>query len=244
MLDKINWATAKGIADEPNFDEFIRSVGGTRVDVLLPNPTFENADYFLSKAQVVIELKILETEFGGTPEFIAKLDALIQHYVIEKDLRGPLLGQPYPRQFLLDMVELFRPPLARIASKANRQIRETKKRLGAARACGLLICVNDNFRELEPPTVLWLLSRILNGAYSSISGLVYLTNHHVRVPGSEYANLLWAPMYSDSAPDSLPELVNSLGRQWAEFCEQRLGKFDSRIETEEVSLVRGTRIIR
>jgi hypothetical protein len=243
-LDNIDWATAKGIADEPTIDEFVRTVGGTRVDVLIPSPAFQNADYLFSQPRVIVELKIFETEFGKTREFQLKRDALIRRHVAENDLRGPLLGQPYPRQFLMDMLELFRPPLARITKKANRQVRETKTHLGIPDAGGVLICVNDNFRELNPVTIVGALSRILNGSCSSIDALVYLTNHYVDVPGSNYANLLWIPRYREKAPIALVEFVNWLGRQWGNFCETKMGPFDNRMEVASMPSFRGAKTIR
>ena len=240
----MNWATERGLANEATFDEFVRTAGGVRVDSLFRTPQFENADYFFSDDQVVAELKILETEFGSQPEFLTKRDELIRRHVEQNGLRGPFLGQAYPKQFLTEFVELYRAPLARIARKANRQIRETKKQLGINKSHGILICVNDNFREVEPLLVVGLLGRILNGAYSSISGFIYVTNHYVHIPGSEHANLLWVPAYSGSAPESLVSFVDCLGKRWGDFCESRLGLFDSRTETQDRSIVRIARVIK
>ncbi len=55
-----DWSTARGIADEPTIRRFIQSVGGVLIDHRHPNPSFLNADFLFEKAQIVIELKVLE----------------------------------------------------------------------------------------------------------------------------------------------------------------------------------------
>lgn len=234
-MSDIDWGSEKGIADEPHFDRFIKEFGGKRVGELAPNPTFENADYVFESHSVVAELKILEKEFGDAPEFRAKWDTLIAEYIAQKKMRSPLLGHPYPREYVRDFVELFRPPLARMAKKANRQIKETKANLNMPDARGILICVNDNFRSLEPRFILGLLTRILIGANSAIDGFIYHTNHYVHVPGNEYAQLLWITSYADNVPNSLVEFVDSFGRGWFDFIERVTGPFDSRTEVPHAS---------
>ena len=67
-----DWSKERGIATEPNIDRFVATVGGERFDRLFPNATFQNADFVFRDAKVIIELKILETEFGSTTEFAQK----------------------------------------------------------------------------------------------------------------------------------------------------------------------------
>lgn len=208
-----NWARERGIADEATFNLFVEWIGGKKVSSLILNPTFENADYCFPEQSIIVEHKILETEFGTSDEFKRKQMAVIDKHVRERGLRGPLLGQPYPREFLADLMEFYRRPLAGVAKKANRQIKETKDWLGMPNANGIFLCVNDNLKSLPPAEIMQLFCRILNGSCSSIEALVYVTNHYLHVPGSNLANLLWAPVYSDGAPDSLVEFVNWMGRK-------------------------------
>ena len=239
-----DWATAKGIADEATLSRFIQSLGGKRFDEIVPNPPFENADFCFSEHKVVIELKILEKEFYKTQEFEKKRNALLQRWVKEKGLRGPLLGQPYPKEFLQDFDNLLRPPLAGIVKKANRQIKTTKEYLQIPDASGVLLCVNDNLRDIPPQQMMRLFCRILNGDCSSITAIVYLTNHYVLVPGNAYANLLWTTAYSENAPDTLPDWINWLGRQWGLFIEKETGPLDSKIETPDGTILAGSRAIK
>src|SRR5664279_4424437 len=86
-------------------------------------------------------------------------------------------------RYLSGYINLFRAPIANIVKKANRQIRETKKHLSLEDHRWILLCVNDDFRELPPRLIMALIARILLGSYSSIAAFIYLTNHYVRLPG-------------------------------------------------------------
>lgn len=233
----VDWSTVKGIADEPTIRRFIKSMGGVLIDQRHPNPNFENADFLFEKAQVVIELKILETEFGSHPNFEKKCVSLGLRVALQFGL-GPYLrkegkaGVAYQNGLL----ELFRAPLARITKKANNQIKATKTELGIHQAKGVLWCVNDNFRQLQPNTVVGLISRILRGSGSSIDAFIYLTNHHVEFPNDPYVRIVWAPVYRDSNDDALRDFINGLGRAWFDFCEAEIGPADDRIEGDDLSL--------
>lgn len=233
----VDWSTVKGIADEPTIRRFIESMGGVLIDQRHPNPDFENADFLFEEAQVVIELKILETEFGSHPNFEKKSVSLGLKVALQFGL-GPFLrkegkaGVAYQKGLL----ELFRAPLARITKKANNQIKATKTQLGLDQANGVLWCVNDNFRQIQPNTVVRLISRILRGSGSSIDAFIYLTNHHVEFPDDPYARIVWAPVYRDSDDDALRDFINGLGRAWFDFCEAEDGPADDRIEGDDLSL--------
>lgn len=231
-MKNINWSCEKGCADEPTLDRFVESIAGMKISTLYPHAAFENADYLFAADKVLIELKILGTEFGETEPFRTKLDELNQR-ITTKWGRSPLSLDPYvATDYLRGFIDLFRPILARVAKKANRQLRETKKRLGLDDHRGILLCVNDNFRELPPAYILQAFGRILNGAYSSVDAMIYHTNHYVAIPGSDDAHLLWAPLYSEAAPAALVDFVNTLGRKWFDFCERTHGPFDTKRETD------------
>lgn len=225
-----DWAKEKGIANEPEFDILVERLGGKRVDTIISNPILENADYFFPKQHVVMELKILEKEFGSTEEYRRKQMAVVEKHVREHDLGGPFLGQTLTDNFAHDIVDIYRRPLSAVVKKANRQIKETKRHLNLRDAEGVLLCVNDNFRAIAPTLVMHLLCRILMGSCSSISALVYVTNHYVEVTGNDLVNLLWVPVYSDAAPDSLVQFIDTMGRNWSSLCEEKLGPFEGKVE--------------
>ena len=244
-MTKIDWATARGIADEPTLDRFVRGEGGVKISEIVPVIDFKNADYLFPQDNVIIELKRLETEFAKAPGFNSKVRALIEHF--GKDVRlgdSPFPGKPYNPEFVQGFVKLFKPPLAHIAKKANRQIRESKKHLNLPNAHGILFCVNDEFRDLEPRFIKGLFGEILHRSYSSIDGFIYHTNHYVDLPWSEYANLIWTTMYSENAPMTLVDFVDNLGRKWFDFCEAEGLPSDQRLEGPDLNLTSGAKAIK
>ncbi len=240
----VDWHDQRGIATEPNIDRFICSLGGERVDKRLNKPNFENADYIFDEHRILIELKIIETEFGNMAPF-ARKELALQKSLARKFGIGPILRmERAPDEFYArGMLEIYRGPLSRIAKKANRQIRQTKKALNVDQYKGILLCVNDEFRKLNVSTVVGLFGRILHGANSQIDAFVYLTNHYVHIPGNNYANLLWVPYYADENDDDLQTFVNWLGKEWFDFGESEIGPSANRIEGPDIDIM-GARPIR
>jgi len=233
---------------EATFDEFVASFGGEKIATRLPkSPPFSNADYFLLRRTLVVELKSIETEFGGSRAFMAGFDETMRDVLKADPTWRPQLfgGKPIPKEFLPKIIRLYRPPLARILKKANAQIRETKKHFGLSTAHGVLFMVNDRFLELPPDSVRALIASVLAHSYSSIDCFVYLTlNTYVEVPSSEYAHLLWVPCYAEKAPDFLVDQINHVGRAWFDFLDKKIGPVDVRAEVEDGDFVKGARGIR
>lgn len=218
------------VSVEATWQEFVRELGGQVVSDLLPEPRlFENADFLFAESGVVAELKEVETEFSKAPRFFSEFDGLMKRLMLEQpDWKPPLFGASgrLPGWFTNAFLRLFRPPLARIVKKANRQIRDTKLHFDVSAPTGVLILVNDGFTSLEPHFVRGIVSDLLVNSYSSIDCFLYLTlNRYVDTGGGETPSLLWLPAYSDRAPDKLVEFVDELGSKWFNFLEPRIGPF-------------------
>lgn len=224
-----DWSKERGIADEAHIDRFIASIGGERLDVRFPNASFQNADYIFPDKKILIELKVLETEFGATDEFKAKADGLIEDIARNFGF-GPIVrGEKGPSQFYAKAKRnLFRAPLGRIVKKANRQLRESKAALSDDGYRGLLWVVNDNFRAVGTELAIHLLCSTLGRQNSNVDGLIYVTNHYVDIPGDDYARLVWVPAYADGVEEDLPDFVDWLGGAWFRFQESEIGPFDDR----------------
>jgi hypothetical protein len=233
-----DWANKRGIATEPNIDRFVTSVGGERVVKRLPNAMVPNADYIFEQERVIVELKILETEFGETVPFKKKQSAICRQVASKFSFGEIVRWENGPAEFYaLRMLELFRAPLSRVAKKANKQVKQTKIALNDNSYRGVLWLVNDNFREVGFDLIFCTMCRILNGANSQIRALIYVTNHFVRVPDNDYANLLWVPVYANHEQDKgLPEFVNWLGTEWHNFIEAEMGSFDQRLTGPDIPI--------
>lgn len=106
--------------------------------------------------------------------------------------------------------------------------------------------MNDGFTSLAPDDVRDVACSILTESYRSIDCIVYMTvNSYIYVPGSDLAQLIWAPAYSDRAQDALVEFVNAFGRKWFDYLESHVGPFNNRqeISEKEHDVFRGTSII-
>lgn len=230
-------AQFRGCADEPTFDRFVGRVGGCRFDTLHPKPEVQNADCIFEHDKVLVELKTLETEVGNAPQFREKMTVLSRR-IYAKHGKTPLSLDPIvTADYLKGFIDLYRPPLARIAKKANAQIKSTKTNFGYANYNGILLLINDSLKELPPRFVLATLGRILNGSCSSIRALVYLTNHYVVIPGDEYGRVLWVPLYADENDDDLVSFVNELGKSWFDYCEELGQPSDNRRAGPDISIV-------
>jgi hypothetical protein len=230
-MTDIDYSKLKGVADEPHWNEFVITAGGELVAPRIKQEGIKNADYMFQAAQVIAELKILETEFAHTKETLEKVDALAAKYpgVHPDDQTKPLR-----RELLL----LLRKPLQRIINKANHQIKETKRALGLDAWKGIIICVNDGFRGVPPSIAIGLLAHILSKtSYTNTDALIYQTNHYIEISDSPYANLLWAPMYSNRADHDLVEFVNDLGRKWRAYSQAKIGPFDVSEERDSIDLL-------
>jgi hypothetical protein len=232
---------------EPTFDAFVACVGGVRVSTLIgKSPNFQNADYYFPSANVVLELKTIEEDFPTLPEYEEKLRNLRADQIRRglATFGSVLRMEPPSREAVDEVLRLYRPRLNRMLDKANGQIKDTKKALRLLNATGLVIVANDRLKSLEPYFVVHLLANILMSRFSAVDGFVYVTlNEYVDLPGSDLANLLWAPLYSDAAPDSLVDFVDTLGRAWFGFLEDRIGPFQSRSESQDRDILLGGRMI-
>lgn len=79
-MNQVDYSKKKGIADEQHWNKFILTAGGEPVGPYIKKPGVKNADYIFQAAKVVVELKILQTEFAHTQQTLKKVDALIEKY--------------------------------------------------------------------------------------------------------------------------------------------------------------------
>ena len=210
------------------------------VEDLFESPDFPNADFYFRQDNVVAELKALEVDFASQEDFRAKLDGKLAEWLEAGEITEEQAKYPdtLPER---KMVELARIPQNRLKSqlsKANKQIKVTRKKLGVPDASGLLFLVNDGLLSLSSETIINLVSDRLIRDFSGIQGFVYITlNHYSVLDGDPYPRLLWAPLYHETAPDSLVEFVDTLGSAFGEFLSTHLGPMESTIKTEDRSIL-------
>ena len=231
----------KPVVIEGTLNEFIVSCGGDLVSSLVgPSPGFENADYVFERDQVIIELKSIETDWPMDATFGREIkDLWLRFQLLGKVSNEDLeTGRDVPGEVRRPFLNLLKKPLKRILKKANRQIRQTRARLGRDHDSGLVLVVIDGMLTVSPKYIIGLISEILIHDYSSISAFVVLTvNEYVSLQGDDVARLLWVPTYHEAAPNSLVDFVDELGRKWFAFLELKVGAFGDYAETEDRSVL-------
>ena len=65
----------RSVADEPHWQEFVKRTGGELIAPLITRQKVQNADFLFRHDRVVIELKVLETEFLDAPSVVSKIEA-------------------------------------------------------------------------------------------------------------------------------------------------------------------------
>ncbi len=229
-----DYSQMRGVADEPHWNEFVQTAGGQLIAPLIKRERVQNADYLFPAAQVIAELKVLETEFADAPGMQARIERFAEKY---SGMDPDDAARSLRRDILLELKK----PLQRIVNKANRQIRETKAELGLPDHRGVLICVNDGFRGIPPGLVIGLIGHIMSGtSYKSITAVIYQTNHYVEFEELPFAALLWSPMYADAAGEDLVGFVNDLGRRWRSYAATKEGAPEYSEERERLNLSAAT----
>lgn len=162
---------------EPLFDDIVRRCSGRRIDEQLSSsPNFNNADYLFEQANVIAELKEIQSDLSADEDLKLKLGEIhhkhrgrLGEFSGKINIRIDLLPQDIQNEMLLVLQRRLETPI----KKAAKQIKETKSFLTIRDAGGLLILVNDNSTFLTPQLAHFFLSRILSRYHSSINHIIY-----------------------------------------------------------------------
>lgn len=218
---------------EKEFDECVKVVGGIRVtDVTGMEPTFPNADYLFYNYRVVAELKCLDEDKIKDEKLSHKASDIYERYLKLGKAPVVVFGRQiittngFPEEFSREIAELYRVPLHETIKKANRQIRETKHRLGMDQFHGLLILANNRHSALDPALAMWLLSETFRRySFESINSILYFTaNIKAEHPEINKDLLVWIPSHRD--PNNMcPEgLLKQLESVWFKRVGNILGE--------------------
>lgn len=209
---------------ESFFDNFIERIGGKRVESIVgKSPSFPNADYINSKYKILIELKVIESDFVKEDDIPNLTDRILKSSKsADKAKKCSLLEfQVYFKEELNTLLmSMIRRRLARIAEKANKQIKFTKKNGIGADHKGVLIIINNRFTKLNHENIFRLLCNILAQQNRSIDCLVYTTVNLWSDDGSDIAKLPWLTSYGDNTNEEFGEQINSLGRDFFHYLEE------------------------
>lgn len=215
---------------EETLDEYVEEFGGELIKKLLTNPNFENADYLFTKHKVVAELKTLEKDFFSEETYKKKINELYAKWV-ENGLAPRIWGKAQiqtkdlPHQCQVEFTNIIKKPLENRISKANSQIKETKKYFGIEDYKGVLILVNDGNYSLESDSIMYFVNRIINSQCKSIHSIIHFTlNMRANMPDIERDIIVWIDKHRNGIDGVSREFLDMFRDGWFKFLEKKIGE--------------------
>jgi hypothetical protein len=217
------------------FSDFVTEFGGE----VLPEPADSKiADYFFRKQNIVAELKCLVEDQTDTMN--KKIAPIILDWVRKhKELPSGCDGKhveiaKVPKDISDRWLEVLKAPVENIIRDANRQIRETKKRLNAPDAKGLLLVFNQgNQLHNRPKDFIRLLGIVRRKRkpdkqlkFPHVNCLVYFSYETVKAENEKMS--FWAPMQLRDEPNEdvtqMRNFQKELQQGWYAFVEKTSGR--------------------
>ena len=238
---------------EMEMNRFVRSFGGQLVvdAVGSASPPFANADYWFERDNIVAELKCLSDDKTDDRGQQAAVQKLFDSFVDSGRMRSPGWGRfrvgskNFPVEFQLALYRTLARPIKKRLAKANRQIKETRQKLGRTDAYGLVLLANDGNYRLEPAQFLAAVDVALGQDFSAIDGVVVFTVNLLSTAESfqQYASHanVWIPCSRagrrEIPDDFLHRLCEGWGAHVAEFLGEEIPTIPD-VEHEELETLR------
>lgn len=216
---------------EKCFDEVVESRGGGDIilrDHISKSPVYANADYVFHAAKVIAELKCLRKDPFEREETQGKINAVVERFlsdgrITSEDVDSGDLAN-FPAEFQNEFYKLMSHSIKSRISKANKQIRETKRNLELPSYSGMLIIANDGFFSISPAIFVHCIVRCFNGgSFEEIKAFVFLTaNVYATVESVPAPALFWFPMNLVAPPVIDEAFIKSLRDSWFHMVDKTL----------------------
>src|SRR5581483_4833337 len=119
--------------------------------------------------------------------------------------------------------------------KANKQIKETKIRLGLKTYKGVLIIVNDGVQSYPPAMFVHAIFRLLLHQYSGITSFIFLTaNVFVKTREHPMPIQCWISIDMEKDGKMSPALSNNLHEAWKALVTKKTGIPSYKVEMNDV----------
>jgi hypothetical protein len=222
---------------ESAFQGFVKDFGG---EVLPEASDGHTADYLFRKQDVVAELKTLTAD--QTDGMNRKLTPMVEEWVRKngKTPPGTIEGDKYivtikdmPREIQDFWLSLLKASMDTLVRDSNRQVRDTKIRMGLSAAKGMILIANQsNFYHDHPDSFRRLIAEILrkrtsSGAlrYPHINAAVYFSFQGVK--SRDEGMHFWANLQMKQAPDedvsSIVSFQRDLQQAFYQYIEKTTG---------------------
>lgn len=165
---------------EPWFTEMVRAYPMAQVLTdIMPQPDFLNADYLLHHEKIVAELKCVEIDNTSSPNNQSKINTVLDEYFAAGKIATTEITEQnwptLPKELHNEIYNITTNSIKNHVEKANRQIRETKEKLGLTDYKGCLIIANNGVVSYPPATFCWGLVRLLMHHFSSIDCFIFFS---------------------------------------------------------------------
>lgn len=214
---------------ENAFNDLVRDYGGIVISEKLPySPTFQNADYVFHSEKIVAELKCITHDNIHSEANKFKADKLLGEWCRAGHIRSKDVGltewAEMPPELQKQLYRIFTNNIKRRISKANRQIRETKRELRLDQYAGLLIIANDGILSLPPPAFIHAVQLALQQEFREIRHFIFLTaNVFTQTREVPVPSLFWISFDMQDGPRIDPVFLERLGHSGQKHCTDLLG---------------------
>ncbi len=212
------------VSEHPNailLDKYLREKTGRDAD-------FANADYVFHSEKVIAELKCLQNDNASSPANQAKLTAAIDRFYAEGRISTKEFNEEtwpkFPKELQNEVYNITTNAIRERVAKANRQIRETREKLGLSSFSCLLLIANDGIISLPPAAFIHSVVRLLMNHFSEIDCFIFFTaNVFSAIRGVPMPVVHWFPM-SMHKPAKIDEhFLNCLRLSWGRKCFAKMG---------------------
>ncbi len=208
----------------------VREVGGIVLNDTFNGspPDFENADFVFHGDKLVVELKCLTEDNVFSKNNEEKSANLWRRCYAKGLVESPRVNdrdwRALPPQIQNKFYEIKTRSIKKRVQKANRQVRETKERLGLSDYAGVLFIANDGVRSLTPPACIHAIQLALRNDHREIRHFVFFTaNLLSELRQTPSQTLFWISFDMEDGRPINHAFLNYLGNAWRARCSEITG---------------------
>lgn len=206
---------------EETFDEVVREHGGAIVlrEKISKSPDFDNVDYVFHFEKVIAELKCMMEDNVDSANNQAKINKVVEQYYAAGKIKTKTIDEitwpEFPREFHNEIYTITTTSIQARIKKANKQIRETKDKLGLNSYTGMLIIANDGLVSMPPAAFVHAINKYVMHNCREISYFIFLTaNIFATVKGIPMPAVFWFGMEMEKAAKMDEKFINCLRNSW------------------------------
>ncbi len=198
-------------------DQFIYSIGGMRVTDLVDYDASkmpDNADYYFSKVDVIVELKTIQTD-----HLKKKIDKIEDQKNKILQIARIVPFKNLDRKLAQVEFNIMRNSLVTATKTANKQIKLTRHILKKPNAKGVVFYINDGFYSINPFEMIELLWNPITRDFSGIDGIFWANFRRLAnmKDDPDHKYFIFDQRTRDQVPQYFRDFVNFFGAAWLNY---------------------------